>query len=506
MDAHVDGGLGVLDDRAVLDVTADLPVAGIGRLGDVIEGTLADHGVGAHPEGGVKVGQALVDDVLQVRGGAGDPLQPGGGARECAVGRLGDGHIAVLTLLEQVHQPQAVLRQQHAVRIQRHDVVGAGNNQVTRRWAGADQRQAGSGRHLAIAAAHQADVAVEVHGLVGLVGERDVALALEAGDLGTERPYEAAVQAADLRPPQHHLLGGRGPQRRGDRAQRFRQPEHHLVGEEDIRVVDDLPGGGQVLQPCRGSVVVAGEAGHRADTGILVAAGTRLELLQRIGEVGRRLRQQLLDLARERPGRGQQLPCPRGSRHKRVVDQQDDALVGVLLERCRQQRVADDARLLLVGGDDRGQRRRLGIEKLVQDGAARPVTVAGPVAEAEPAQQVGQGGSGQYRDGEQVDDRFRPVDRARVARVEEVLKQPCDEVAEPRRYRDDDGQAAQGDPPVTDGLRNHGHRLDAPVAAPLAAGRGGLAAGCGGGRWRGPSDGGGSGVDGYHNAPFMYYM
>ena len=70
VDAHVDGGLGVLDDGAVLDVLLDLPVADVGGLGDLVERLLADHGVGADPEGGVVVGQALVHDVLQVGGGA----------------------------------------------------------------------------------------------------------------------------------------------------------------------------------------------------------------------------------------------------------------------------------------------------------------------------------------------------------------------------------------------------------------------------------------------------
>ena len=101
--AHVDGGLGVLDDRPVLDVVPDLPVADIRGLGDLIQRPLADHRVGAHPERGVVVGQPLVDDVLQVGGGAGDPLQPGARAREGAVRRLGDGHVPILALLEQVH-------------------------------------------------------------------------------------------------------------------------------------------------------------------------------------------------------------------------------------------------------------------------------------------------------------------------------------------------------------------------------------------------------------------
>ena len=220
--AHVDGGLGVLDDRPVPDVVPDLPVADVRRLGDLVERAFADHRVGADPERGVVVGQPLVDDVLQVGGGPGDPLQPGARTGEGAVRRLGDGHVAVLVLLEQVHEPQAVLGQQHAVRVERHDVVRIRDVQGAVARPRPDQRGAGDRLHLAVGAPHQAHVAVKVHGLVGLVGQRHVPLALEAGDLGAERPHQPAVQAAEHLLLEHHALVGRGEQRRADRAQRSR--------------------------------------------------------------------------------------------------------------------------------------------------------------------------------------------------------------------------------------------------------------------------------------------
>ena len=158
-----------------------------------------------------------------------------------------------------------------------------------------------------------------------------------------------------------------------------------------------------------------------------------------------------------------------GLRHERVVDQQHHALVRVLLERRGQQGVADNALVLLVGRDDRGQRRRRRVEEMVEDGAASPVMGAGPVEEAESAQQLGEGGDGQQGDDEQVENRLGPVDRGFVARVEKILGEPCDEVAEPRRHRDDDGQAAHGDPAVADWRGDDGHRPGAPVAAPLPA-------------------------------------
>lgn len=66
-------------------------------------------------------------DVLQVGGGASDAFEPGPGAGEGAVGRLGDRNVGVLVLLEQMHQAQAVLGQQDAVRIEGEHVIGVGD-------------------------------------------------------------------------------------------------------------------------------------------------------------------------------------------------------------------------------------------------------------------------------------------------------------------------------------------------------------------------------------------
>ncbi len=58
--------------------------------------------------------------------------------RSRRVGRAGEGGVRrlrhrdplVLGLLEQVHEPQAVLRQQHAVGVERQDVVGVGHVEI----------------------------------------------------------------------------------------------------------------------------------------------------------------------------------------------------------------------------------------------------------------------------------------------------------------------------------------------------------------------------------------
>jgi len=467
--AQVDGGLGVLDDGAVLDEVADLPVPDVGGLHDVVEGPLADHRVRADPEGGVVVGEALVDDVLQVRRRAGDPLQPGGRAREGAVGSLGDGHVAVLALLEQVHEPQAVFGQQDAVGVERHDVVGVRDVHVPARRRAGDQRDPGHRLDLAVGTAHQPDVAIEVHGLVGLVGQRHVALAFEARQVGAERPDQPAVKAAERLLIQHHPLLGGGQQRRRDRPERSGQSQDDLVGDEGVRVVDDLLAGGQSFQPGGRLVVVAGQDHHRADPERLLPLARDLEPVQRPGEPGRGPGQQFRDLARQGPRGLELLTGLLGLRHVRVVDQQDHPLVRVLLQRGREQGVADNAGVFPVGRDDRGQRRRRRVEEVVQDGAAGPVMSPRPVQEPEPAQQVGQGRDGQQGDDHQVQDRLRPADRGLVAGMEEVLEEPRDHVAEPHRHRDDDGQPRQGHATFAGRLGDHGQRQPAPVSPPLLA-------------------------------------
>ena len=465
---HVDRGLGVLDGRAVLDVLLDLVVADVGRLGDLVERLLADDRVRADPERGVVVGQALVHDVLQVGGRAGDPLQPGGGAGERAVRRLRDGDVLVLLLLEQVHQPQAVLGQQHAVGVQRHHVVRVGDVRPGT-GLGAHQRRAAGHLRLAEVAAHQPDVAVEVHRLVGLMGQRHVLLALEAGDPDGERPHEPPVQPQEHLRVQHDALASRVEQRRPHLAERLRQLEQDLVDEEGVGVVDDLLVGGEVLEPLDRVGVGAGHRQHRGVAGDLAAAQRYLQRRHPAGEPAGRLGEDPLDLGGQRPGVLELLAGLSVLWHVRVVDQEHNRLVRVLLERSRQQRGHDDPLFLLVGGDDRGQRRALGVEVLVQAAAGGPVVRARPVEEPEPAQQVRHRGRGQQRDDQQVQDLFRPGYRALVAGVEEVGEEPVDRVGDPRRHGDDDGEPAHRDPAVADRLGDHRQRLGAPVVPKLLA-------------------------------------
>ena len=104
-------------------------------------------------------------------------------------------------LLEQVDQAQAVVAQQQRVGVESEQVVGVRDDEVGRigtlDTGGARCRI----RRLLAGgtAAHQADVGVEVHGLVGLVRERRVLLALEGRDLGREGPRAGARCSCSIR-------------------------------------------------------------------------------------------------------------------------------------------------------------------------------------------------------------------------------------------------------------------------------------------------------------------
>ena len=124
------------------------------RLDDVVQRPLADDGVRPHPERGVVVGQPLVDEVLQVRRGTGHALQPGGRTGKGAVRSLGNCIVAVLLLLQDVHQAQAVLRQQDTVGVDGQDVVGLRDVQRRFRLVRGDQRRAGDRGHFPVVATH----------------------------------------------------------------------------------------------------------------------------------------------------------------------------------------------------------------------------------------------------------------------------------------------------------------------------------------------------------------
>ena len=203
-------------------------------------------------------------------------------------------------------------------------------------------------------------------------------------------------------------------------------------------MIGDLLGLAPLAQDARGVVVAGGEpadvlGAHRA------AGRRRLVGVERVLEAAARRVEHQRDLAGQR-ARLVELAHRVGiGRVRRIVDQQHDADVRELLQRRREQRLADDPALLLVGGDDRGQRRVRHVEERVDDRARHAPVRADPLQVAEPREQVGDGRQRQERDEQQVDAR---LDRAAQAvGMVDVAAHLLDEVGEPGRDRQEEREA-----------------------------------------------------------------
>ncbi len=109
MGAEVDARFGVFDDRSVLDVGGDLEATDRLEFGDVLDRALADHRVRPDPERRTVVAHTLMQDVLEVGGGACDPLDPGRRAAKRRVRRLRDRYPLIAWLLEEVDEAKAII-------------------------------------------------------------------------------------------------------------------------------------------------------------------------------------------------------------------------------------------------------------------------------------------------------------------------------------------------------------------------------------------------------------
>ena len=124
MGSEVDAGFRVLDDGAVLDVGVDLVAADRLGLADVHERPFADDCVGSDPERGTVAGHALMEDVLDVGGGACHAFDARGCPAEGGIRCLGHGNARVLIRFQEIDKAQAVVPQEQRIRIKGQQVLG----------------------------------------------------------------------------------------------------------------------------------------------------------------------------------------------------------------------------------------------------------------------------------------------------------------------------------------------------------------------------------------------
>ncbi len=264
------------------------------------------------------------------------------------------------------------------------------------------------------------------------------------------------------------IVGGRcvhGPSGQGEIRGELAE---HVGREEALVVVRHVVVLGQRAHPAGGVLVLAREREELLGGRALPRVEARFEPLERGVEAKARLREQTLDLARQRERAVEQPPraCVAGVRL--VVDEQHDAEVGVLLQGRGEQRHQDHARLLLVGGHERGDGRPAPGEELVDHRPRHPAVPFRPVVEAEPCEQIGR------RRGREEADRGEEAGRLDDARVtgdafEHLAVQDRDDERDPGRDREDHGGAAERHRPVARDPRDGRDRILVRVGAPLAA-------------------------------------
>lgn len=177
-----------------------------------------------------------------------------------------------------------------------------------------------------------------------------------------------------------------------------------------------------------------------------------------------------LDLRRQLAGGVQHLArCVRRG-VGRIVDEQHDTQVRVLLQRGRQQRRADDPLVLLVGRNEHRDRRYRLREEVIDLGARRAVVGPAAIEEADAGDEVGHRRRGQRGDDDDVDDCLDHEASTRCVAFHELLHDREEHVGEPRGDRQHDRQSADHDPAIGDGRRHDGNRLIPVVAAPLPPG------------------------------------
>jgi hypothetical protein len=322
-------------------------------LGDRLQRRKPDQRVGAHPERRIEPARALVDQVLDVGGGAGDALDGRIAVREGQVGRLGDAGAGIA--LQHVDQRGDILAEDDAVGVERQHVVGLRDVVVDLRADRGLQAGDAVAVDAHVASAHQADIGVEVHRLVRRVRQVGEDLALEVRDVVANQDREARIFGVDLvrRQFRRGEALGAGQVARGCVADDAFDDE--AVDMAEVLRSFRLEARRQRIQPLDHAAVALRQAprlavrvegpGRPAREPVVAFAAQALGLLA--------------DPSRDFADRGKRRPDGVHVRG-RIVDEHDDPPIGVFGERGGQNRPDQDAPLLAVGRyQDRDRRRVL---------------------------------------------------------------------------------------------------------------------------------------------------
>src|SRR5579883_3677815 len=119
MQREVNTGLGIFNNRAILNETAHLKTADPFGLGNIIKRALTNDRIGADPECCTVMAHALVENVLDVCSCPGQAFNARCRPTEGRIGSLRHRYPRIIRLLQEIDKTQAILTEQDGISIKR---------------------------------------------------------------------------------------------------------------------------------------------------------------------------------------------------------------------------------------------------------------------------------------------------------------------------------------------------------------------------------------------------
>ena len=167
-------------------------------MGNVIQRRAPYEGAGTNPRPGAERRRAVVGHELHVGRGSRDAFDSASGSGHGRIGRLHDRDSRVPRSGHEMHEAQRIFRKDQAVRVEYDDEVSVRYPKRCPSVLGLYEQDTVRRCDFPEASSHERDVAVQIHRLVGLVGEVHVPPALEARDLGPEQRCQATILRQEI--------------------------------------------------------------------------------------------------------------------------------------------------------------------------------------------------------------------------------------------------------------------------------------------------------------------